>query len=376
MRFATAARFGPPLPVPPDRTATGPGRAAPQPPSRLERVTGPATMPQNEDCLYLNVWAPPDASDASVLVFLHGGGYTNGSGGLPWYDGQLLAERGHMVVVTANYRLGALGFAYLAELADDMGAGNLGLRDQLAALRWVRDHVAEFGGDPDRVTVAGQSAGAYSILALLSAGAADGLFRQAILQSLPGGMLPHPPEAATRIAWSLLDALDLTDPAGLRSVPVGEILAAQQEVTRRANLGVVPPFQLTAEPGLVAADPIGAVGDNGANGVRLMVTFTRDEARAFTPDADELTERVFMEPGRRLGELLAGQSNPPLWYEFDWAPPGSPLGACHCIDLPFVFGNLDAWRAAPMLAGADPERLTGLVDDVQDRWISFVTSRT
>lgn len=370
MRFATAARFGPPRPTPPGDT--GPERAAPQPPSRLEQVTGRARMPQDEDCLFLNVWAPAGAACLPVLVFLHGGGYSAGSGGLPWYDGKLLAERGGMVVVTVNYRLGALGFAYLAELADGLGAGNFGLLDQLAALRWVHDNIAGFGGDPDRVTVVGQSAGAYSTVALLSGGSARGLFRQAILQSLPAGMLPRRPAEATRTSLMLLDSLGLSDAADLREVPVSAILTAQLEVARRAALGVVPPFHLVADGDLVAQDPLRTVGERGADGVRLMLTFTAEEARAFTPDSNAETERFFLGPGRVFAELLAKHGNQPVWYEFGWAPAASPFGACHCIELPFVFGTLDAWRGAPMLAGATSDELARLVDDVQTRWISFV----
>jgi para-nitrobenzyl esterase len=331
-------------------------------------------MPQDEDCLSLTVWAPEGASGLPVLVFLHGGGFSSGSGGLAWYDGARLAERGRMVVVTVNYRLGALGFAYLAELADDAGAGNFGLLDQLAALRWVRDHIAGFGGDPDQVTAAGQSAGACSIVALLSGGSVRGLFRRAILQSLPGGVLPQRPAEATRISLLLLESLGLTDAARLRDVPVPDVLAAQQDVARRANLGVAPPFQLVADGDLVAGDPLRTVGERGADGVRIMLTFTRHEGRAFDPHSDALTEQYFVGPGRELAEALARQGNPPEWYEFAWSPPGSPFGACHCIELPFVFGTLDAWRHAPMLAGADPDELAGLVDDVQSRWISFVRS--
>jgi para-nitrobenzyl esterase len=106
-----------------------------------------------------------------------------------------------------------------------------------------------------------------------------------------------------------------------------------------------------------------------------MLTFTRHEGRAFSPDADSLTERFFVGPGRGFAELLARQGNPPLWYEFGWSPAGSPFGACHCIELPFVFGTLAAWRDASMLADAAPGELARLVDDVQSRWISFVHER-
>ncbi|NUR85107.1 MAG: carboxylesterase family protein, partial [Nonomuraea sp.] len=152
--YATAGRFAAPEPanVPFD----GPGPAAPQRASRLERVMGPAAdVGMSEDCLTLNVWSP-GGEGLPVLVFLHGGGFLSGSAGLPWYDGRLLAERGGIVVVTASYRLGALGYLYVS---DEFGPANLGLLDQTLALRWVRDHIAGYGGDPANVTLAGQSAG-------------------------------------------------------------------------------------------------------------------------------------------------------------------------------------------------------------------------
>ncbi|MFE9320069.1 carboxylesterase family protein [Nocardia sp. NPDC052278] len=184
--FATAERFAAPrapVPWPGIRDSVEIGPAAPQLASRLERVMGRFTVAQAEDCLSLNVWAP-GGSGHPVLVFLHGGGFTSGSGGLAWYDGAELAEHGDIVVVTINYRLGVLGYLCLPGVSE----GNLGLLDQMAALEWVRDNIAAFGGDPAQVTVAGQSGGALSILAM-PAGTA-GLFRRAILQSTPAGMPP------------------------------------------------------------------------------------------------------------------------------------------------------------------------------------------
>ena len=407
--YACADRFAAPGPVRPwpgVRDASTPGPAAPQPASRLERVMGRFEMPQSEEeCLTLNVWAPP--GDARpVLVFLHGGGFTSGSGGLDWYSGTELAAQGDLVVVTLNYRLGVLGFLRLPGVSD----GNLGLLDQLAALHWVRDNIAAFGGDPGNVTVAGQSAGAQSILALLSGGRARGLFRRAILQSTPGGMLPAPPADAERTGALLLDELGI-DPAStdrLATVPVADLLVAQGAVARRTAvpLSAVPPFQLVADGDLVAADPVAEVGARAADGVALMMGTTRDEAAAFYalddrvaalgPDElariaarwfgdpgraapqgrtaarvaiDLATDQLFREPMLRLARALTGNGAAPWLYRFDWHPPRGPFGACHCIELPFVLGTAESWRDAPMLDGDPP---AGLVRKVRRSWGGFV----
>lgn len=349
------------------RDATRIGPAAPQPPSRLAAVMGDRVVEQAEDCLTLNVWTS-EGPPSPVLVFLHGGGFLTGSGGLDWYDGAELARRGGIVMVTVNYRLGALGFLALDE-------ANIGVRDQIQALRWVRDNIAAFGGDPAAVTVAGQSAGAISILAMMSGTTACGLFHRTILQSTPAGMRPQTIEEATTRTAEFLEVLDGGDP---RARPVGEVLAAQQEVVRRhaAALGPEPPFQLVADGEIVGTDltaaagsvPTGASTDPAGGGVPILIGITRDEAGAFHPGGDrgvELTESMF----RRPAELIARRGSPAWAYQFDWCPPGSPFGACHCIELPFVFGNLPAWRDAPMLAGSAP---SALVDIVQTAWISFV----
>jgi carboxylesterase type B len=180
----------------------------------------------------LNVWTP-GGTGLPVLAWLHGGGFSSGSGAEAWYDGALLAERGQMVVVTVNYRLGALGYLYLSP---EFGPANLGLLDQIAALGWVRDNIAASGGDPARVTLAGQSAGALSALPLLGHPAAPGLFQQIILQSTPAGVPPYGPREAAEIGRRLLDVLGLRpdEAERLRTVPVPRLLAAQQE-TRSAH---------------------------------------------------------------------------------------------------------------------------------------------
>ncbi|MFC6881693.1 carboxylesterase/lipase family protein [Actinomadura yumaensis] len=405
--YARADRFAEPRPVRPwpgVRDAAAPGPAAPQPASRLERVMGPFQMPQAEQCLSLNVWAPP-GQGRPVLVFLHGGGFTSGSGGADWYDGAELAAAGDLVVVTANYRLGVLGYLRLPPVSE----GNLGLLDQLAALEWVRDNIAAFGGDPGNVTVAGQSAGAQSILALLSGRRAGGLFQRAILQSTPAGMLPDTPDAAERTGRLLLDELGL-DPgqeAALTDVPVADLLTAQGAVAQRAAapLSPVPPFQLIADGELVAGDPVEVTGARAADGVQILMGTTRHEAAAFFADnprtralsqedlteiatrwfgdperaapggrttteivVDMVTDQMFREPAHRLARLLTDGGAAPWLYRFDWHPPHSPYGACHCIELPFVLGTAAAWREAPMLDGDPPPEL---VRRVRRSWTGF-----
>ena len=368
--YAEAERFAAPRPAAEwvgVRDATRPGPAAPQPPSRLERIMGPdSALPQGEDCLSLNVWAP-GGTGLPVLVWLHGGGFSTGSGEESWYDGALLAERGRMVVVTVNYRLGALGYLYLSP---EFAPANLGLLDQIAALTWVRENIAAFGGDPGRVTLAGQSAGALSTLSLLHHPAGRGLFQQVILQSTPAGVPPYGTEEAAGFGRRFLDTLGLrpADAGRLRTLPSHRLLAAQVELARAIAkpFTVTPPFQLVAADG-VPADLTGRLFRD--DDVPLLIGTTRDEAWAYFPGAPaDLTGRLFRDGSLRL----AGQARSAYAFQFDWNPPGSPFGACHCIELPFVFGGLDAWRASPMLAGADPADLRRLVEEVQGAWAAFV----
>ncbi|MGA6205935.1 carboxylesterase family protein [Nocardia testacea] len=355
--------------------AVRPGPAAPQLPSRLAAIMGDFEFAQAEDCLTLNVWTPPRGGSRAVFVFLHGGGFVSGSGGLPWYDGAELAARENIVVVTVNYRLGALGFLYLPGVSPS----NLGLLDQLAALRWVHDNIEGFGGDPGAVTVAGQSAGALSILTLLAGDRAHGLYRRAVLQSAPAGTNPLTIDETERVGALVLEELAIAprDAGRLVEVPVAALLAAQSAVMRRTAdpAEPVPPFRWIADDALVSADPLTAVGMNGGE-VELMVGTTRDEAAAFTPGDPALvravTERLFAGPARRLALLFTGR-NAPWLYRFDWSPPRSPFGACHCLELPFVFGNSAAWRQAPMLGGRHPAPLT---EQVMSAWAGFVREGT
>jgi para-nitrobenzyl esterase len=345
--YATAERFEAPASPKPwtgvrDTREAGP--AAPQPPSRLEHALGPMPLPQSEDCLSLNVFTPSTSGSRPVLVWIHGGGFSSGSGGQVWYTGTRLTREADVVVVTLNYRLGALGF-----LSAEGIPPNLGIADQLAALEWVRANIAAFGGNPAEVTLGGQSAGAQSTLALWSSPRAEGLVKRIALQSAPLGLRPSTPDEAAVSAGRLAEALDGND---IRTVPVERLLAAQLAIPGKPG-SIEPPFQLVADDDLVAKDLIEAAPEGPA-----LISWTREELRAFVPDAprEAIDEANSFFTSDRLTTKLGA-----FTYRFDWQAPGNRFGACHCIDIPFLFGTHDVWDA-PMLEGAPKglENETGL----------------
>jgi para-nitrobenzyl esterase len=362
---------------------------------------GPRIPDWSEDgCLTVNVWVPKEISDTPrpVLLWFHGGGFTSGSGGWDWYDGARLATlggTGGIIVVTANYRLGPLGYLQLP------GVDNLGCQDQIAALGWVAENIAAFGGDPGMITVGGQSAGAFSALALALDPATSSLVRRVIGQSGPLGLPPLDPDEAVETTARYLELLDI--PAGgdplprLRAVPTLDLLYAY------ARLMIE-----TAAPGRVAPPlypVLGGAGQPGdwrelvpagdLSGKDVLMGMTSDEATPFVglnPMIQTMTTQAAQEllggldgeygaaryrrfaaehPGARpgqvltaaLGELifgddlltlgveLAGQGAPAYIYRFTRGPAADPfgLGAAHCADLPFLFGNLDSFPNAPML---------------------------
>jgi para-nitrobenzyl esterase len=399
------------------RDATWPGPIAPQLPSRLARLMGDFDLAQSEDCLTLNIWTPTvGPKGLPVLVWFHGGAFTSGSGQLPWYSGETLARRGGIVVVSVSYRLGPLGFLYLPGVVD----GNMGLQDQRAALRWIAANVARFGGDPGKITVSGQSAGARSGLILMGDDAMNDLFHRVILMSGPFGIRPSSTETVARASFEFAKALDL-DPADLRalqSVPVDRLLRTAAEVAKRHRVfgNSRLPFDTVADGKFVPEDPAARALRGRALDIPVLVGTTRDESAAhlaFDPEAIEASEeRVHAAAAAWLGDAAELRLNelqrlwpntspysllvhlvtdltflygtvtfaenratlgrPVYLYRFDWQSPLQRVGACHCIDLPFVFNNFDNWADAPMLAGGDPETKLGLAAAMQDSFISFI----
>ncbi|HEY3711305.1 MAG TPA: carboxylesterase family protein [Amycolatopsis sp.] len=391
-------RFAPPSPHPGwagVREARQAGPAVPQAASRLERVMGPRVPDWNEDgCLTVNVHTPRHAFDGGaprpVLLWWHGGGFSSGSGGWDWYDGARLAELGDIVVVTANYRLGPLGYLYLPEI----GAANLGAQDQAAVVRWVRDNIASFGGDPRTVTVGGQSAGAFSSLSLALDPETSGLVARVLLESGPFGLSPRDPGNAAETTAEFLRLLGVpADANALRALPVEQLLSAYGRLARPGRVDP-PMFPVLGGPGLPRSWPQ-ALADGALEGKPLMLGTTRDEATAFfafdpgvrnltaTGAVDLLTGQlgdrahaVYQEHAARLPQATPGQvftaiqtdalfrdgtlgladhhaagANPTYVYQFDYQPAEDEyaLGSTHCAELPFLFTTFDAYPDSPML---------------------------
>ncbi|MBS1848511.1 MAG: carboxylesterase family protein [Actinobacteria bacterium] len=408
------------------RDATGTFPQAPQPPDMMTQLLGPdaAAPPQSEaDCLTLHVWTPaPDGARRPVMVWIHGGAFTNGSGTIPWYDGAALARR-DVVVVTVNYRLGALGFLHLADLAGDRyaGSGNVGLLDQAAALGWVRDNIEAFGGDPANVTIFGESAGGMSVGTHLALPASKGLFHRAIAESGAASNASDPDRAsdvATRMCAEL--GVEPGDVDALRAVPIEALLVAQSAVG--AEIGDVSglPFQPVVDGTTLPDAPLDAIRAGSSAGVDLLTGTNLDEMRLFfmivpalkpgddatllhrarrfapadpeglveayrsiEPDAtpDALAERistdlVFRIPALRMAQAHQGHGSCHV-YEFHHTSTafGGLMGSTHALEIPFVFDNLDA-PGVEMLTGEATEATQRLAANMADTWTTFARTGT
>lgn len=342
VRYATAARFAAPEPFTWEGVldATQRGPACPQPPSSLASLVGNSVegLTFDEHCQVLTVTAPVEAAGLPVMVWFHGGGYATGSGESSKYDAAPLVSEG-VVVVSVSYRLGILGYLN----------GNLGLLDQLVALRWVRDNIAAFGGDPANVTAFGQSAGADSVYALMLADDQD-LFHRAILQSAPLGARTADRAAMTAALREFVG----TRPA---AVSVEELLAIQKDATTMTGARFSPAGGMPFGPVFGEAPlPLEA---HVASRVELLVGHTQDDGSPYVAEHPEAwaiaTELVFAGPARQLAADWTTAGGQAATYNFRWTPEGAPLGACHCMELPFLLGTPDAWAGAGMLAGHQPD---------------------
>ena len=372
-----------------------------------------------DDWLSVNVWSPDPAPGAGlpVLVWIPGGGYVIGTSSLPEFDGGRLAAGG-VVVVTLNYRLGVEGFAQI-----DGAPANRGLLDQVAALQWVRDNIRAFGGDPDRVTVFGQSAGGGSVAALLAMPRAAGLFRRAVAQSVPGTFFS--PELAADIAAAFAAELGVRPTAAdLSAVDPSRLPAAGYAVSAKIDRwkdrwGPIThrpiPFAPVVDGDVLPATPWQALANGAGRDVDLLVGHTRDEHRLFSlidgvlgqvteeqaetalrtlapgPDGarryreafpaagpEELYELVnadwlFRMPTLHLAQAHAAAGGRTHLYELTWPAPGmgGALGACHGLDIPLVFGNLSSGQPALLIGETPSAEAEALSARIRAAWTAF-----
>jgi len=382
----------------------------------------------SEDCLYLNVWTPAlDGKRRPVMVWIHGGAFTIGSASQALYDGSVLARRGDVVLVTINYRLGPLGFIRLADVTNGRipSTGSEGMLDQVAALEWVRDNIAEFGGDPGNVTIFGESAGGMSVGTLLAMPAARGLFHKAIPQS-GACHIGVPVARANRTAERVLSRLRVQagDAAALHALTPAQLLTGtllEDGRTPDPELGMA--YQPCADGTHLPRTAIEMVAGGSASGVAVMVGSTLEEWKLFSlmdpslhkldrtglaarigrrltaPAADALidayekartargepvtpaelftaleTDRVFRIPAVRLAQTQRRHDSRVYSYLFTWPSPamGGVLGSCHALELGFVFGT-NHLPGMSGFAGTGPA-VEKLATQMQDAWLAFARS--
>jgi len=419
-----ANRLRPPQPVARwngvrDALAFGPKSPQAAYPPQISLLLNESAV-SGEDCLNLNIWSPDlGSARRPVMVWIPGGMYAyHGTGGSPWYDGSRFARDG-VVCVTINYRVGPDGFLYL-----DDGNANLGLLDQIAALEWVRENIAAFGGDPASVTIFGESAGAMSVSTLLGIPRCEGLFRRAIAQS---GAAHHVLSATTarRVAQQFAGRLgvDATREA-IAAVPIDRLLHAQTELELDLAMHPDPerwgeevavsmmPWQPVVDGDVLPAPPLDRVAAGAAADIDLMVGTNADEHRMFLVPGgaiDQVTEEALARaiaayglpvdatlaayraahPRATAGDLLAAVQTDWCWripairladahatsaaatymYEFAWRTPQfeGRLGACHALEIPFVFDTLGC-GTEPLWGTDAPQRIATAMHAA---WVGF-----
>lgn len=393
IRYAVADRFAAPRPAPDHHevfAATTWSPVCPQVRSEfLEQAFGGGMGDRRSDehCQYLSITMPPDAApghDLPVMVWIHGGSYLYYGGDIAIMDPAPLVREQRVIVVTVTYRLGLFGF--LGDGADR--PGNLGLLDQIEALRWVQRNIAAFGGDPRNVTAFGQSAGGDAIAHLMASPGAPALFRRAIIQSAPLG-----------IAWgreAMYAAMSQAAREVTVDMPTEEVLELQTRAAAAAapyRLLAAMPFgtQYGHEP-LPAEKAVEAAWEAVASDIDVLIGHTSEEAMLFVPRMPALrrlrrvpilgglasrfiaamvTRKAYGQASESFADRHARAGGRAWRYLITWSPPGSEFGAAHAIDLPLLFGDESAWQHAEILGRATWDAVTAEARQVRQLWADF-----
>lgn len=392
------------------------------PPQPMERAEGMGLMgneKMDEDCLFLNIWSPKaDDQKRPVMVWIPGGAYVTGSGSIDMYNGHVLAGNGNVVVVSINYRLGALGYLDFTEWAEDekIFESNLGLRDQVAALKWVRENIAAFGGDPENVTIFGESAGGNAVTTLLTVPSARGLFKQAIAESSAPTSV-YGKGFAQQFSKKFLDILGIgvNDIHVLKTLPVHELVAASYKLLKQNSQDI--PGSLSFGP-VVDGDylpdyPLESVQTGVAKGIPLLIGTNKDEATLFDqmdppliPTTEEMIHKMFenTDPGaeERITKAYLNFPNkeavlgigrdatfhmPSVWYaeaysrhektwmyRFDYQTPAlriSKLGATHGMEIIYAFQTFDSTLGKRITSFGAKRAALKVSQRIQGHWINF-----
>ncbi|MEC5179854.1 carboxylesterase family protein [Arthrobacter sp. CG_A4] len=393
--YATAARFQRPLRAADwteVRAATSLSPACPQAPVPfLDDILGTryGELAGSEDCQRLSITLPADLDDGEqvpVMVWVHGGSYTTGSGDLAIFDPRALVAENRVIVVSVTYRLGLFGY-----LATGTGRpANLGLLDQLEAFRWVQRNIAAFGGDPGRVTAFGQSAGGDAVAHLMATAEAPALFQRAIIQSAPLGI--------TRGREKMSTAMGIAAQAVTVDTPAMEVVAAEErvsQVARKFGMLAAMPFgtQYGHSP-LPAEAGIDAAWNAAAPDIEVLIGHTSGEARLFLPRNRTVsrlakvpvlgsavvkainwavTESVYGRSARKFARRHAQAGGTAYRYVISWGAPGNVYGAAHTVDLPLLFGDQRTWEGAGLLAGASWEEINAQGRALRAVWARFAS---
>ena len=366
-------------------------------------------LEQSEDCLTLNIWTRGSAKNLPVMFFIHGGGFVNGGSGDPLYNGSNFAASHDVVIVTINYRVNIFGFMNFSAIDSAFeDSGYLGIKDQVAALKWVKENISEFGGDPDNITVFGESAGGASTMFLMIAPTAKGLFQKAIAQS-GHLMFYHTPEQSAKLAEEFMELNGYKNMRELMKKSSYEVHKAYERLLNKRGYRTEADYFPTCDGKFLPLHPLRALKDGAARGIKFMTGTVADEYRYWNLYEEDFTDNMadfhafvtpivyeseftnpyklyeawkknhadndsYLEFANQLDFCVAQELTAEYqsafddvyFYLFSQSSPNEILGSCHSIDLPFIFGN----PSNVIEDNPDPQ----LAKEMQAAWFNFAAT--